>query len=240
VFFDHFGLEHHEVAQSMIAGHGPFGEELNCILQRENVNIDELIDILSSSKDEYDGFFSGPINFDTIEGVLRSLSYVNPVSNSLSPVTVVMASLNRSNAQDRRIVDEFWHRKHDVYNTIINSRSGVLADAISQSMMVDNIKKINPGDYYKSEANLFTKLKGLREILMSHSFEQSAVSEIRTEVHFSARHFWVDESANFFERCDVARYRQKKEKRVLRIPCDMRTIDIPEFISQDLFDDRGY
>ena len=79
--------------------------------------------------------------------------------------------------QLRRAVDEFWLYKDQVYRHVINSRVGVLADFACQFFMRRHLDEVTPEDYFVTEAYIFRKLRGLRDLLTSRSFEAQILSQ---------------------------------------------------------------
>ena len=235
VFEEQFGLAHHQATETIITGDVPLGRDVREVLGNHNVNVDRLLELVFGKSVEFDGFFSGPINFDTIEGILRSQSYAKPNPNIPSPEVVVEAALFRSTTRDRSIVDDFWFSKDQVYRHIINSRVGVLADFVCQSFMRSNISKITPSDYFTSESDIFRKLAGLRSVLTSRTFELDTMRQLADPIAYKARRFFIDLEGDFFARVDQRRYKQLKELRHL-IPQDIGPAS-KRNLKQDLFDD---
>jgi uncharacterized protein len=149
LFAEHFGLNHHLATAAIILGRVRLGKELLDILRKHKIDAERVLDILNGGqKDRYDGFFSGPINFDTIEAILRSQTYLNRHRRLPTPETVTYAAIHRSSDLDRRLVDAFWNYKGEVYRYLINSQMGVLADAFSQYCMQKKIDSFALQDYY--------------------------------------------------------------------------------------------
>jgi HD superfamily phosphohydrolase len=238
VFKETFGLEHHRATEDIIAGRAPLGRDIYEILRSHQVDVQKVIGLISGKEVGYDAFFAGPINFDTIEGILRTISYAKPGSRLISPEAVTEAALRRSSDHDRIIVDEFWLCKDTVYHYIINSRTGVLADFACQLFMRRHLDKLTRDDYYLTEAQIFRKLRGLRQLLTSRSFEARVMNELHEKIMYKARRFFIDPSSDFFARDDNARYKQTKHEEVL-LPGGADFLQSTK-LTQDLFDDdRG-
>jgi hypothetical protein len=233
IFEEYFGINHHQAAKAIITGKVPLGKEVHQVLRQHQVDVEQVLDVLFGDTHDFDSFFSGPINFDTIEGILRSQSYARPNQNIPSPEAVTEAALKRDSDRDRSLVDEFWLYKDRVYRHIINSHLGVLADFACQYFMRGNLSKITIRDYFVSESAFFQKLPGLRDLLTSRSFEITIMRRLREPIHFRARRFFIDPSVDFFARNDRQRYCQSKEERIL-IPKELHLIDMLES-KQDLF-----
>ena len=237
VFKEVFGLAHHQANEDIVTGRVPLGVEVYNALRSNNVDIERLIAIIAGQEAGYHGFFAGPINFDTIEGIIRARAYTKPNPNKLSPDTVTEAALRRSGERDRRAVDEFWSYKDQVYRHIINSRTGVLADLACQIFMRRNLDAMSPDDYFVTEAQIFHKLPGLRDLLTSRSFENEILRQVNRPISYTARRFYIEPSADFFARDDTDRYRQSKERCTL-LPHRSDAVE-PVGLIRDLFDDHG-
>ena len=130
VFKEELGIDHHVATEDIICGRVPLGRSVFPILRRHRINVEELVAVVSGEIHRFDGFFRGPINFDTIEGILRSYRYTGRTSSTSNPEIVTEAAIRRTNGKDRDVVDGFWKCKNWVYNHIINSREGVLSDFV--------------------------------------------------------------------------------------------------------------
>lgn len=82
-FLELFGIDHHQATRDIIRGHVPLGRELYKLLREHQVDVDRLTSIIEGRDDGFHGFFSGPINFDTIEGILRTKNYAQSTPNPL-------------------------------------------------------------------------------------------------------------------------------------------------------------
>src|SRR6266851_7578053 len=207
VFQELFGLEHHRVTQDIITNRVPIGAALYKLLREYGMDIDRIVELICGNDPSFDDFFAGPINFDTIEGILRSQTYIKPKRISISPERVTIAALWRSNNDDRDIVDEFLSYKDRIYRYVINSQIGVLADYACQHYMRRHLVHISPKDYFATEGQLFRKMPGLRELLKSPSFSTSMLKLIDRPIAFTARKFYIDPNCDFFSRDDRGRYR---------------------------------
>jgi hypothetical protein len=132
VFFQAFGIDHHQATIDIVLGRSPIDRELVNVLRRGEIDLERLLGLIAGEENIFHDFFGSPINFDTVEGILRSQTYATPNAILPSPESVVAAALDRSTIGDRHLVDEFWRLKDLVYREIINSESGVLADFVCQ------------------------------------------------------------------------------------------------------------
>lgn len=234
IFKEVFGLAHHQATENIITGRVPLGVELYNALRENKVDIERVTAIIAGQETGYHGFFAGPINFDTIEGILRARAYTN--AKLLSPETVTQAALRRSSERDRRTVDEFWSYKEQVYR-LINAPTGVLADFACQSFMRRHLDAMTHDDYFITEEDLFRKLPGLRDLLTSPSFESEIMRQMDRPIRYTVRRFFIDPSADFFARDDKGRYQQSKKRGTL--PHHRSRAVEPVGLIRDLFDDHG-
>ena len=234
VFKAEFDIDHHTATEDILRGRVALGSAVAAMLKEAGIDLDRLIAVIDGREPGHDGFFDGPINFDTIEGILRSQTYERPSPRS-SPEIVMLAATRRIDEADRMTVDEFWLYKDIVYGNIINSENGMLADALCQDAMRRNLGRFSRGDYFISERALFAKLPDLRELLTAPRFEQRARQTLASPLRARTRRFFTDQSVNFFARDDKARYRQARSERILPVSgLSNRRI---EELRQDLFND---
>jgi len=218
LFKNEVGLDHHEASAAIIKGEVPIGREVHQILKSYKIDIERILELISGSSLDHHGFFGGPINFDTIEAILRSHTYAVRFETNPRPESIVEASLNRENSIDRLRVDEFWNRKDQIYRHLIHSRVGVLADAVCDVFLRRRLRQISVADFYISEQRFFRKFPGLLELLSSPFFEADASTIIDKNVTYTARRFSVREASDFFKRDDRNRYEQTKLKRLMSAP----------------------
>jgi uncharacterized protein len=236
VFNEIFGIEHHRATEDIVTGRVPIGRSLFEVLRRHGVNIDRVIALMSGIDTSFHEFFSGPINFDTIEGILRTRAYTKPAISPLAPELVVAAAMNRSTTADQEIVDQFWRYKDQIYRHVINSKAGILADLACQIFMRHHVNDLSPEDYFSTEENIFNKLPGLRSLLTNPNFESLLTKYIGRTVSYKVRRFFVDQEGNFLLRDDKSRYRQTRTTSTVEI----RLPDSTDASStEDLFGDQS-
>jgi putative nucleotidyltransferase with HDIG domain len=215
-FFEkEFGINHHSVTNNIIRGQTESGKDILRILKKNDINPEHVIGVLNGEDDLFEGFFSGPINFDTIEGILRSRDYINPHYISPRPTDILRAAAYRSSKTDRRLVDSFWRYKHEIYQFIVRAPGGVLADHLAQEVCRRNISKISERDFYSTERSMIRKLPDLRNALFS---PRSAVKKLLNKaepISYKVRNFLINSDANFFDWDDDNRYTQSKDEKIL-------------------------
>ena len=238
VFKEEFGIDHHTATEDIICGRVHLGKDVLAALRHHGVDVEEVVAVVSGETMRFDGFFHSPINFDTIEGILRSYAYIQKSSASLRPDRVTDAATGRTNDRDRKVVDAFWMHKDWVYNNIINSHDGVLADFVCRMFLRQNLARFERDAFFGTEARLFQQLPGLRELLTSRRFEGEAIRMLDEPVHYVSRSYYVDQNGDFFARQDDVRYRHSRTRSVLepKIPTDPAAIELVTEFQGVLFD----
>ena len=217
VFKEKFGIDHHTASEDIICGRVPLGRYVFSTLRHHGINVEELVAVVSGEATRFDGFFHGPVNFDTIEGILRSYRYIRHAPSTSSPDTVTDAAIMRANEKDRDVVDVFWKCKDWVYKNIINSQDGVLSDFVCKLFLRRNLARIDLGTYFGTETKLFQKLPGLRKLLTSHTFKDDVMRMVNEPVYYVARSYYIDRDGDFFARQDDVRYRHSRSRSVLAL-----------------------
>ena len=207
VFVERFGANHHTATNDIILGK-KLSEEIPVILRDFGISPSWVIDILEGDDNRFEGFFSGPINFDTIEGIMRSRSYLKMQSLGLTPTKIVIAATLRSGDFSKDVVDNFWKCKDEMYNLIIRSRLGVIFDTMFQEV-ARNIPCFSQDDFFLTESTLFKKYPVLRAATQKANWE-SIIQALPDQTPFQIRKFYVDEEGDFFRWEDKARYKQQK------------------------------
>lgn len=231
-----FGIDHHIAGSEILLGQSPYGREITNILIAHGLDPEEVLAIASGEQDRFDGFFGGPINFDTIEGILRSWMYVKKNTNALTPEKVVLAAINRASDADMRTVDTFWEFKDHAYRFIVRSEFGVASDFLCESLVLDNISRLERSDYFLTEKQIFKKIPDLKRLLLEFQFRRQDARSETEEISYKARFFSIDERFDFYVRNDKGRYTQRKEDRVMRAPNPASVDDLPSPSIPVLFD----
>ncbi len=237
VFLEAFGMEHHQATNDVVLGHVEIGRDVFKCLRRHKIDIDRLLGLISSEDHAFHDFFGGPINIDTIEGILRTKTFAQSAPNSAMPELIVEAATNRTSSVHQSIVDQFWIYKDQVYRYVINSSAGILADQVCQAFMRRSIRSVEAGDYFTTEESLFRKLRGLRQLLTSPTFSLEASQHLPKSISYKRRRFFIDQSASFFERDDHRRYVQTRDWATINV-ADMQFEPETRFTG-DLFTDEG-
>lgn len=217
VFFEAFGLDHHEASEKIITGLTPIGAEVVATLRSFGVDPLAVLHLLNGGDDLFDNFFSGPINFDTIEGILRARSYLKMQKLGLSPLKVLKAATARGDVASQEVVDGFWRSKHDVYTLVIRSKWGVFYDSLFQAIAREHIQNLSPKDLFATESDIFRRIPKLAETLKPDRLKAVAQSVLPQELTYQLRKFYVESASPFDVHEDSRRYRQVKSPTSLTI-----------------------
>lgn len=121
-------MDHHSASVGIINGdNAVFGERVPGILKKYGIDPEVVISLIAGETNfEWGWLFSGPINIDTLDGILRARRYLKNDA-FLRPEAVVDSllvpgSINLSKA------DDFWNEKDLVYSHFINSERCFLLD----------------------------------------------------------------------------------------------------------------
>jgi HD superfamily phosphohydrolase len=213
-----FGLDHHKVTESVIRGETPLGSHIARKLRDYGVDGDSLISLLSSQSNEFESIFSGPINIDTIEGILRSWAYAGQAGPEPTPEMILDASIDREDKADEHLVDRFWTLKDRVYRYLIRSPDGVLFDQICQYALDLDRCSIRPSDFLTSEEQLLKRSPTLASAILYGELPGSVLERIQSSIEYVERRFLIDRSSAFLDRQDSARYVQTKTRMTMKIP----------------------
>ncbi len=217
VFKRLFGLDHHLMTERLIRGEAALSFEIPAILSRHGIDAGEVLAVLDGRRLGEGGFFAGPINFDTIEGISRSLAYARPRRHSSHPRSVVRSSALRLSTRDRMVVDDFWMNKDNAYLSIINSNMGAVADEAARLVLIEREDALSEADFLLGEAGLFGKFPLLRKVVSSGQACAAFVAERRPQIQVTRRRFFIDEGVDFASRDDRRRYLQSKRAATLTV-----------------------
>jgi uncharacterized protein len=216
-FKKRFNLSHHSAGLNIIAGTSPLGTEIRDILKNHKIDLNKIVDLLNnSSKERYAYAFSSPINIDTIDGIMRSYTYLTSNNNRNSKLSLkptIFDILGATFTKNQTILDEFWQLKNQVYAELIHADFHIYADYYSQNFAL-NENTIQVNDFYLSERKFKNKYKFLFENLenLKAVQQQETISYIK---RFYRINYKVDlEDTN----CLEEKYTQQKigDTRILK------------------------
>lgn len=132
-FEESFGINHHIATEQLLNGHTEAAQELRAVLDQFNVRHEEVTALMEGkSRHPLNWLFGGPINFDTVEGILRAAN-VSKANITLQPETVIDAALSVMKLDENaerslNVVDEFWSIKSLMYTQVVRGSIGVMSD----------------------------------------------------------------------------------------------------------------
>ena len=242
VFKSAFGIDHHRASERIIAGLSPLGNEVPDVLKAFGVDPLGVLHVLNGGDEHFDRFFSGPINFDTIEGILRARTYLRMQKLGLTPIKVMKAAIARSNPESQDVIDGFWTSKHEVYSLVIRSKRGAFYDALFQEIARRHLDQLTVEDFYTTESTLFRKIPMLRDVLDRQNMVKVARHVLPSKLHYSVRKFHTDETVPFMMGADAKRYRQSKSQSSLTVEDILQglsTVNADRGANEWLYRDQG-
>ena len=211
VFKSRLGITHHSMGKEILYGEEPLGHRLPQIMKSYNIDLDEVSTMIDGEHTgEHSYLFSGPINFDTLEGINRSSAFFTPRQQLMNPRNLVKAI-----AMDDKLpisaMDSFWLLKDEVYKFFIHHPAKLIFDGVAQAYCDNNIRRFSKLDFLKTE----DELRRDHPILFS-LFDMRQVSQIESDilsytVTMPKRSFTIDESVSITSPSDLPqRYLQHK------------------------------
>lgn len=163
-----FGYGHHHIGEMLINGNIACGEELHNTLVGK-LDIAFIKALIAGKVADTDGgdLFSSPFNIDTIEGICRSQRYLKRQDTTLDPIAVAYAAFIDTSEERYAWLDAFWQQKNTVYNKLILTGAGLLADQYSQHYFDKN--DMEEADLFATETDWKNKYQELFDNLNSIS-----------------------------------------------------------------------
>lgn len=183
-----FGLDHHRVGEMIIRGEAPVETRIKSILLNHNICIDEVVALIAGcSKSNHAFLFNSKFNIDTIDGILRSYSYLTRQPLQLNRYEVLQQVIGESLTIDNlKIMDDFWKLKNKIYLKYIFGKETYYADLVAQSYMKKHLDQFKFEDYFLKE----TELKDVHPEL----FELTNDSSMHITATHKKRLYYVDKT----------------------------------------------
>ena len=138
---------------------------MRSLLIRHEVDPHRVAGLLSKNADHpHASLFSGPINIDTLEGISRSRTYINPDHVHCHPALLVEASA-RPDERGLRRIDDFWRLKETVYRSLIFNPKCFAADALCRAYVAANMPDLSAADFFLTETGFIRKYPGFGDFL---------------------------------------------------------------------------
>lgn len=216
VFKSQFEIDHHVSGERIIRGEVEIGRGLSSVLANANINNFRIMSIIAGvDEPRFNEIFSHAINIDTIEAILRSLTYIYKIDSQLTAAKVLHALVERGpGAQD--VLDAFWRAKEEVYAKLIQGRMGLVADFICKRYMELNSKEFKASYYYGTEQELRRDHSRLFDVLEVFGRTQHIPEDLIPngyEISCTVRRFVIDMSVRIVDNASIdKRYTQTKRK----------------------------
>ncbi len=223
VFKERFRISHHRATALIVQGTVPIGTTLPTIFKKHGIDRRQLIALIAGEDvGPHAEALNHPINVDTIEGILRAYSYMAPEERVPSPLDVLTALVGNDEERDLATLDNFWQLKDFVYEHLINSAHGVVADYVCQEYARKYATRFWSGNYFISETELRKQHPDLFKLLqlLRRSFSVIlAGNSVRLD--YERRRFYVDESVRLTDLIAL-----RKRYRQIRVPAQMKLADV--------------
>lgn len=151
-FEKEFGINHHGMTEELLTGASARARTLRRVLGEFGVDAGEVLLLIEGQLNHpLAVLFGGPINFDTIEGVLRTANYGPKPVIQLAGLTVVEAALDIVNGNHSmvalRTLDQFWQLKGLMYTQLVRGGIGVVSDFKCHQYFQENKDRIDPAQF---------------------------------------------------------------------------------------------
>lgn len=205
-----FGYGHHEMGEMLIGGEVKLGKPLAKLLVKNKISLPFIKELIAGKAKDIDGgdLFSSKINLDTIEGIIRSKQYLNKSTYLICPTKVALASFTNQLKNKTAILDQFWQLKHDVYNYLITSGDGLLADLHSQRLFLNKDLTLTEDSLFKSEKSWQQTHSSVFSVIRNIKNKESKFFGLDGSFSFTKRSYYISQSELEFNK----RYLYSKKK----------------------------
>lgn len=159
-FMHRYGLNHKHCGERLIRGDLFLGAELPDALRDFKVEPDTVTSLLAGPRSrELDYLLHGPLNTDTLDGIIRAASFFSAERRSdWTPLDLLQALLSWD---DRATVggDYFWALKDAVYNQYIFNEDWSIYDAIVSLVLEKGEAKLSYDDFLLNDHQLADKFR---------------------------------------------------------------------------------
>ena len=161
-----FDIDHHRLTRDIILGRPPAGGQIPALLQRHGIAPDAVAELVAGrSGSPHAALFAGPLNIDTLDGILRTAAYVSPrrLAAAEGVLDSILALGRNAPGADGRLarLDEFWRLKQAVYRHLIQGPVGRRADALCRAYMRETLAAFRREDFLLTEPGLRRRHRGL-------------------------------------------------------------------------------
>lgn len=218
-FERHLGLNHHIATTDLLIGPSASARELRSALSDYEVDVDEVLALITGKHATHPltELFGGPINLDTIEGILRSANYRDTIRNTPTPLAVLNAAITVIKGDIDAIaighLDDFWQLKGLIYSQLVRGPIGLLSDFKAQQFFDDNSARFEPRHFQFTDDALGQEFPELFSWLLSDELSSVTTRPLSKQIAFVRRTFVVNgkaDAASGPRKFLQARYKQGK------------------------------
>ncbi|WP_077002084.1 HD domain-containing protein [Variovorax sp. KK3] len=220
-----FGIDHHKATEDRILGPSASSRALRAVLKQFRVDANEVVRLMNGEAEHpLAAFFSGPINFDTVEGILRTANYRGGVRTGLDGGTTIDALvqvwMGHATQDLVGVLDRFWQTKGLCYSQLVRGNLGVVSDHKCQLFFDANRHRFRPEHFAWDDAAFSSHFPELFCWLGDDAAPAVKLPD-RSSIAYVRRLFEVSTSHSLGSSTLVsmrARYRQHKKPAVLDWP----------------------
>jgi len=224
VFAEAFSIDHHEMTRRIVRGETRHGRAVYATLRTAKLDPDEVLAMIDGHHNGPDSFlFAGPINLDTLDGIVRSRAFME---RRTAPQTMLRAvrTWAKTDRAPLSEFDEFWTLKHNVYTLLVGGARGRILDAVARAYMRNNIDAFDATDFELTDRMLRERHRELFVILWRLADRQAELKKylpttlLKSEIVVKNRFFTVCMGAiPKKSSCLGVRYTQRKSTRRVSI-----------------------
>lgn len=193
-FEESFGINHHLATDQLLKSNSEASVELRTVLEKFDVRAEDASTLMQGeSEHPLNWLFKGPINLDTVEGILRAASYV-PLKHGLKATALIDAAISVMRGNDQaedsvRKLDEFWRLKGLIYNQVVRGRVGVVSDFKCQVFFSSHKEKFSAEHFSSDDDAIAEVFPALFEWLQESASPETC--RIEANIPYLKRNFLI-------------------------------------------------
>lgn len=214
------GYGHHELGAQIIKGEVKLGKSLNKYLMNIT-NIDFINDLINGVVCDSDGgdLFKNKINIDTIDGISRSLLFLENKEMDHSLIDIAKAAFVEKSDNEYKylVLDYFWKTKDYIYKTLIHGKQGLLSDKIAEVYFFSYAKeKFKVDDLFEDEYK-WRKIEKYADLFIyfkKYVKSKQIPSWLNYEVEYTKRDYTINKRSFSSSRFQCSKERKKVQLNV--------------------------
>lgn len=206
-----FSVDHKTFTKRIILGDLFIGREVADLLRLHDVDPDSVTDLITGDLDQ--GFrylLHGPINVDTIDGIIRASRFFESTWAFKRPDDV-LAVLIEPSPWTQHLGDHFWRLKDRIYNAHIYQLEWAVYDSMITRVLSIAQPRVGPDDFLLTDTGFKRKFGSeLRDVRGRYEarkaelvFEMSANRELGNRA--KQRQFSIDTTAPLGGAADISK-----------------------------------